>query len=436
MGAYPMFLLTKQLLWKAGEEDTLMHKDTTATNENRLAQESRLTLEEYLREGARKMLQKAIEEEVDDYLANHRFLREESSGHLLVVRNGKGRSRLLQTGIGNIEIRQPRVHDRRPGQRFTSAILPPYLRRVPTLEALLPVLYLKGISGNDFTDALSDILGHDAIGLSSSSIMRLKEGWHQEYEEWNSRDLVDKRYVYFWADGIHFNVRLSPDRPCLLVIVGTLEDGTKELVAMVDGVRESTLSWKEVLLDLKRRGLKDAPKLAVGDGALGFWAALEEVFPDTRIQRCWVHKTANILDKFPKKVQPSAKILIHEMYMSDTKDNALKVYDDFIELYQDKYPKAVQCLTKDKDNLFTFYDFPAAHWVHIRTTNPIESTFSTVRHRQRQTNGCGSVKATISMAFKLAREAEKRWRKIRGYELIFKVLSGVKFVDGEEKKVA
>lgn len=431
-----MFLLTKQLLLEAGEEDTLMHKDTTAGFENRLIQESRLTLEDYLREGARKMLQKAIDEEVNDYLEGHRFLREEGGGRQLVVRNGKGRSRLLQTGIGNIEIRQARVHDRRTGQRFTSAILPPYLRRVPTLEALLPVLYLKGISGNDFTDALSGILGHDAMGLSSNSIMRLKEGWQQEYEEWNSRDMGDKRYVYFWADGIHFNVRLSSDRPCLLVIIGTLEDGTKELVAMVDGARESTLSWKEVLLDLKRRGLKDAPKLAVGDGALGFWAALEEVFPETRIQRCWVHKTANILDKLPKKVQPSAKTLIHEMYMSDTKENALKAYDDFIDLYQDKYPKAVQCLTKDSDNLFTFYDFPAAHWIHIRTTNPIESTFSTVRHRQRQTKGCGSVKATISMAFKLSKEAEKHWRKIHGFELIFKVLSGVKFIDGVEEKVA
>ncbi len=237
-------------------------------------------------------------------------------------------------------------------------------------------------------------------------------------------------------DDIHLNVRLSSDRPCLLVIIGTLEDGTKELVSIVDGVRESTLSWKEVLLDLKRRGLNDAPKLAVGDGALGFWAALEEVFPQTRIQRSWVHKTANILDKLQKKVQPSAKTLIHEMYMSDTKDNALKAYADFIDLYQDKYPKAVQCLTKDNENLFTFYDFPAAHWIHIRTTNPIESTFSTVRHRQRQNKGCGSVKATISMAFKLSKEAEKRWRKIKGFELIFKVLSGVKFVDGVEKKVA
>jgi len=430
-----MFLIKKTIsCGKQEKEDTLMPKDTTSQFGSRLAQESLLTLEEYLREGARKMLQKAIEDEVNDYLVRHRSLQD--GGRLIVVRNGKGRSRLLQTGIGNIEIRQPRVLDRRRGRRFTSGILPPYLRRVPTLEALLPVLYLKGISGNDFSAALSDILGHDAIGLSSSSIMRLKECWQGEYEDWNNRDLSGKRYVYFWADGIYFNVRLTPERPCLLVIIGTLEDGTKELVAMVDGVRESTISWKEVLLDLKRRGLKKAPKLAVGDGALGFWAALEEVFPETRIQRCWVHKTANILDKLPKKIQPSAKNLIHEMYMADTKENALNAYSDFIELYQDKYPKAVQCLTKDNDNLFAFYDFPAAHWIHIRTTNPIESTFATVRHRHRQTKGCGSIKATISMAFKLSKEAEIRWRKIKGYELIIKVLTGVKFIDGIEEKAA
>ena len=413
-----------------------MHKNTTAKIESRLAQESRLTLEDCLREGARKMLQQAIEEEVNEYLENHRFLREEGGGRQMVVRNGKGRCRLLQTGMGEIEIRQPRVLDRRAGQRFTSALLPPYMRRVPTLEALLPVLYLKGISGNDFKEALSAILGPGAVGLSPSSIMRLKEGWQQEYEQWSCRDLGNKRYVYFWADGIHFNVRLSSDRPCLLVIIGTLEDGTKELVAMADGVRESALCWKEVLLDLKRQGLQEGPRLAVGDGALGFWAAVEEVFPDTRLQRCWVHKTANVLDKLPKRTQPSAKALLHEMYMSATKDHALKAYADFIELYRDKYPKAVQCLAKDKENLFTFYDFPAAHWIHLRTTNPIESTFSTVRHRQRQTKGCGSVKATISLAFKLSKEAEKHWRKIQGYELILKVLSGIKFVDGKEEQVA
>ena len=413
-----------------------MHEDTTERIENRLIQASRLSLEDFLREGARKMLQQAIDEEVNAYIEGHRSLVEEGSGRQLVVRNGLGRSRLLQTGIGNLEIHQPRVRDRRKGHRFTSRILPPYLRRVPTLEALLPVLYLKGISGNSFSDALSDILGPDAIGLSSSSIMRLKEGWQQEYEDWNKRELGEKRYVYFWADGIHFNVRLSPDRPCLLVVIGTLEDGTKELVAMVDGVRESTLSWKELLLDLKRKGLQEGPRLAVGDGALGFWAAMEEVFPGTRTQRCWVHKTANILDKLPKSVQPSAKQLIHEMFMADTQDHALEAYADFVTLYEDKYPKAVRCLTKDKEDLFTFYDFPAAHWLHIRTTNPIESTFATVRHRQRQTKGCGSVKATLSMAFMLIRQAEKSWRKISAYELVLKVLAGVKYIDGVEEKIA
>ena len=392
-------------------------------------------MDEILRAGAQRMLQTAVEAEVADYIERHKDQLDDES-HRLVVRNGRGRRRGLQTGVGPIEIEQPRVHDRREGHRFSSSILPPYLRRAPSVEALIPWLYLKGVSTNDFPDALQAILGQGAAGLSPSAIVRLKAGWEQEYKDWVNRDLKGKRYVYFWADGIYFNVRLSDDRPCLLVIVGALEDGRKELVALYDGERESKLSWTEVLRDLKRRGLAEAPKLAVGDGALGFWAALEEVFPETRAQRCWVHKTANVLDKMPKKVQPGAKKLIHEMYMAETRADALEAFEEFGQRYGAKYPQAVGCLVKDRDVLFTFYEFPAEHWAHIRTTNPIESTFATVRHRHRQTKGCGSRLATLAMVFKLAREAEKRWRRINGSHLILKLIAGVKFEDGVEAKAA
>jgi transposase-like protein len=296
-------------------------------------------------------------------------------------------------------------------------------------------LYLKGISTNDFSEALEAILGENAKGLSPTNIVRLKEGWESEFKEWALRDLSDKHYVYIWADGIYFNVRLQDDRPCVLVIIGALPDGTKELVAVYDGHRESKESWKAVLSDLLRQGLKKVPLLAIGDGALGFWAALEEVFPSTRHQRCWVHKTANILDKMAKSVQPHAKKLIHDMYMAATKEEGISAFDSFISLYEAKYPKACECLEKDKEQLFTFYDYPAEHWVHIRTTNPIESTFATVRHRMRQTKGCGSRVATMSMVFKLVTSAQQGWRKIRGYKLIEKVIRGVKFKDGEEVEI-
>ena len=281
-------------------------------------------------------------------------------------------------------------------------------------------------------DALKAILGSNVIGLSSTNIMRLKESWEKDYELWTKRSLEEKRYVYFWVDGIYFNIRLSDDRPCLLVIIGALPDGTKELVAIHDGNRESKLSWKEVLQGLKARGLKKSPFLSIGDGALGFWAAVEEEFPECKHQKCWVHKTANVLDKMAKSVQAGAKSLIHEMYMAPTKEKGIQSFNRFISLYEAKYPKACECLKKDKERLFTFYDFPAMHWQHIRTTNPIESTFATVRHRTNQTKGCGSRKATLSMVFQLSKEAEKRWRKLRGYELMQKVISGAVFKDGEE----
>jgi len=400
------------------------------------AQNSRSILDEIVREGARQMLQTALESEVADYLAQFSNV-VDTQGHRVVVRNGHLPERELVTGVGPINVTQPRVRDRSGQQRFTSNILPPFMRRLPSVDVLIPVLYLKGISTNDFSEALSAILGPNAAGLSATNIVRLKEGWEREYESWSKRDLSDKRYVYWWVDGIYFNVRLDKDRPCVLVIMGATASGKKELVAVWDGERESKASWQAVLRDVKRRGLTEGPKLATGDGALGFWAALAEEYPGTREQRCWVHKTVNVLDKIPKRIQPDAKKLIHEMYLAAKKSDAMSAYAEFKTRYSAKHPKAVECLTKDEDVLFSFYDFPAEHWHHIRTTNPIESTFATVRHRTRQTKGCGSRKATMSMVFKLGMEAEKRWHRLNGSQLIGKVIEGIKFVDGElEEAVA
>ena len=391
------------------------------------------SLEDALKEGARRLLQQAIENEVQEFLDGCVAIKAKD-GRRLVVRNGYLPERSVQTGIGLIPVKQPRVRDRDKKQRFISAILPPYLRRTPSVESVVSALYLKGISTNNFPEALEAILGENAKGLSPTNIVRLKEGWEAEYKEWSKRDLSGKHYVYFWVDGIYFNVRLEEDRPCLLVIVGALSDGSKEVVSIYDGHRESKTSWSEVLNDLKRRGLSRAPSLAIGDGALGFWAAIEEVFPETKTQRCWVHKSANVLDKMPKSVQNHAKGMLHEMYMAPTKESALKAFDSFVTLYEGKYPKACECLRKDKEVLFSFYEFPAVHWQHIRTTNPIESTFATVRHRTRQTKGCGSRLATLTMVFKLAISAQKHWNRLRGYQLIEKVISGVRFKDGEEEK--
>jgi len=406
-----------------------MGQDNAGSLKERVVSGSRSAMEDLLREGARRMLQAAIDNEVVEYLETHASAQDET-GPRQVVRNGYLPKRDLVTGIGPVRVKQPRVRDRRDGHRFTSAILPPFMRRVPSVDALIPVLYLKGISTGDFSEALTAILGPHAAGLSATNIVRLKEGWQKEYETWSTRDLSGKRYVYWWADGIYFTVRLEPDRPCMLVIMGTREDGTKELIAVVDGHRESKESWVELLRDLKARGLADPPKLAVGDGALGFWAAMAEEFPETREQRCWVHKTANILDKLPKRMQPQAKKLIHEMYLAATRDDAEKVYGRFVTEYGAKWPKAVDCLIRDHDALFAFYDFPAEHWVHLRTTNPIESTFATVRHRTRQTKGCGSRLATLTMVFKLATQAEKHWRRLNGHQLMAKVIDGVKFTNG------
>ena len=392
-------------------------------------------LEETLREGARRLLQEAIENEVHEFLEAFENLTTRD-GRKRLVRNGHIPERKVQTGVGPLSIKQPRVRDKEGVLTFTSAILPPYMRRTPTIEAVVSALYLKGISTSSFSEALEAILGKNAKGLSPTNIVRLKEGWEAEYQEWSNRDLSGKHFVYMWVDGIYFNVRLDEDRPCLLVIIGALNDGSKEIVSIHDGFRESKSSWAEVLHDLKKRGLSLAPSLAIGDGALGFWAALEEIFPETRKQRCWVHKTANVLDKMPKSAQNYAKTMLHEIYMAETKEKALRAFDAFLDHYGAKYPKACDCLKKDKEVLLTFYDFPAIHWQHIRTSNPIESTFATVRHRTRQTKGSGSRMATLTMVFKLATSAQKHWKRLRGYQLLENVVRGIRYRDGEEVKAA
>ena len=306
------------------------------------------------------------------------------------------------------------------------------MRRAPSIDALIPALYLIGISTGDFTEALEAILGEGVSGLSAANIVRLKASWEEDYKAWSQRDLTQKRYVYWWADGVYFNVRLDEERTCVLVLIGATEEGNKELIAVVDGYRESSQSWRELLGQLKRLGLTTAPKLAIGDGSLGFWIALQEEYGSVAQQRCWVHKTANILDKMPKSVQAKAKQLIHEMYLAPTRKAALAAYEQFISGYQVKFPKACECLQKDKETLFTFYDFPAQHWPHLRTTNPIESTFATVRLRTYRTKGPGSRIATLTMVFKLTLEAQKHWRRLQGFQLIPKVITGVPFVDGEE----
>jgi len=410
-----------------------MTKHKSQNTESLIIDGFKIELDKIVRLGAQRMLQSALEAEVADYIARHKDL-VDREGRRTVTRNGRMNERGILSGAGDLKIRQPRVRDRRAGERFSSAILPPYMRRTPSLDNLIPALYLKGVSSGQFPEALESILGPNAAALSANTVERLKKEWEKDYNTWAERDLSRKKYVYWWADGIHFNVRLEDARTCILVIMGTLDDGRKELIGLVDGYRESKISWQDLLRDLKARGLKDAPKLAVGDGALGFWAALREEFSEACEQRCWVHKTANILDKMPKGVQPRAKQRIHDMYLAETKKEALKAYNEFITLYKAKYPKACECLVKDKDVLFEYYNFPAEHWQHIRSTNPIESTFATVRHRTRRTKGCGTRRATLSMTYKLAMEAEKKWRRINGCKMILKIMTGIKFVDGLEVK--
>ena len=393
-------------------------------------------LDQLVHEGARQMLQAAIDAEVEAFVAQH-ATRRDDQGRRLVVRNGHLPPREVLTGAGPLPLRQPRVRDNSPDVesrvRFSSSILPPYLRRSKSLDELIPWLYLKGISTGDFSEALQTLLGEEAKGLSANVIVRLKEQWSAEYEAWSRRDLSGKQYVYVWADGIHAQIRLeSPEnnQQCLLVLMGATAEGKKELIAVVDGYRESEQSWYELLIDLKQRGLSVDPKLATGDGALGFWAALRKVYPATREQRCWVHKTANVLNKLPKGVQPKAKADLHQIWMAETRAAAGKAFDAFLEKYQAKYPAACECLKKDRDVLLTFYDFPAEHWLHLRTTNPIESTFATIRLRHRRTKGSGTRRTSLAMMFKLAQSAENHWKRLHGHELVACVLQGKSFVDG------
>jgi len=389
-------------------------------------------LTELLRRGARDLLKQAVEAELQSFLDSHADHRLDD-GRRAVVRNGYQPERTVQTGIGDVAVQVPRTRDRSgSGAHFTSNLLPPYLRRTRSIEELLPWLYLKGVSSGDFQEALTALLGASAEGLSASTLGRLKQKWLSEHGGWQQRDLASRRYIYWWADGVHFNLRGdNDDRACLLVIVGVLPDGTKEFVGLDDGQRESAQSWHELLVHLRdSQGLTSPPRLAIGDGALGFWKALAQVYPATRHQRCWVHKTANALNRLPKKSQPKAKSALQAIWMAESRDDAGRAFDAFATAWGDKYPKAVETLQKDREELLAFYDFPAEHWQSIRTTNPIESTFATVRLRTAKTRGCVTRNTILSLAFKLGQSAQKRWRRLRGYRWLEDLERGVTFIDG------
>ncbi|MBB3189834.1 IS256 family transposase [Halomonas cerina] len=388
-------------------------------------------LHELLRQGARDLIAKAVEAELATFLAQYADTNMED-GRQAVVRNGYLPERTVQTGIGDVTVKVPKVRDRSGGKAcFNSTLLPPYLKRARSVEELIPWLYLKGISTGDYQEALAALLGDQAKGLSANTVSRLKAQWLDEHKAWCQRDLADRRYVYWWVDGVYSNVRLD-DRLCLLVIVGVTAHGRKELVAVEDGHRESEASWKELLTGLRERGLTESPKLAIGDGALGFWKALSKIYPATAHQRCWVHKTANVLNKLPKSVQLKVKADLHEIWLAETREAAHQAFDRTLKRFGAKYPQAMECLAKDRDELLAFYDFPAEHWVHLRTTNPIESTFATVRLRTKRSRNCGSRDTTLAMVFKLLQTAQKRWRRIKHFQKLELVVSGVKFQDGEQ----
>jgi transposase-like protein len=395
-----------------------------------MRQDFELSLDEIAREGARRLLVQALNLEVEEYIQQNKSKVDEN-GRCLVVRNGVSQPRKVTFGSGTVEIQAPRINDRREGEKFYSSILPPYLRKSPKVESLLPILYLKGLSTNDFKSALSEFLGEGTMGLSPASIVKLKKIWEAEFDAWTKRKIT-KKYVYIWADGVNVQVRLGEDKKiCLLVIIGASEDGNKELLAVHPGYRESTESWLTVLHSLVDRGLT-APLLAIGDGALGFWAALRtcQGFEKTEEQRCWVHKIANTLDKLPRRLQSDAKNLLHEMMKAEKESDALKARKSFEKLYSEKYPKAVECIVKSWSQLTTFFHYPAMHWQHIRTTNPIESSFATVKLRTKVTKGAGSKKTAAVMAFKLLHECQKKWRKLRGYDEIKNLLKGLEYKDG------
>ncbi len=393
--------------------------------------EVRDVLTEVLRQGAQQLISQAVETEMEEFLLQYREMRDEA-GRRRIVRNGYLPPRTIQTGLGGVAVKAPRVRDRTGTIRFTSAILPPYLRRTKTIEALLPWLYLKGISTGDFSEALTALVGPHAPGLSAGTISRLKAVWQDEHARWEQREIGNTPYSYIWVDGIHFGVRLEEANQCILVVIGATAEGKKELLALTEGFRESAESWKDVLLDVQRRGVTVDPRLAIGDGALGFWKALPQVWGHTRTQRCWVHKTVNVLNKFPKHLQAKAKSALHQIWMASTREHAGQAFEAFLTTYAPKYPKAAECLAKDKTALLAFYDFPAEHWHHIRTTNPIESTFATVRLRTAKTRGCVSRTSILSMVFRLARSAEGHWVKLCGAAQMAKLMHGVPFKNGVE----
>ncbi|WP_319567962.1 IS256 family transposase [Cohaesibacter marisflavi] len=386
-------------------------------------------LTELLRKGARQLLQTAVEAELEAFLQEFKE-QKTPDGLAGVVRNGHHPERAVQTGIGPVTVKIPKVRSKvgKP-VTFRSALVPPYVRKSKSIEAALPWLYLKGISTGEMEDALKALLGPDATGFSAKTISRLKKQWAAEYEDWRKADISRDEWVYIWADGIYSGLRGTDDRLCALVVIGVNSRGEKHFLAIDDGVRESTQSWREVLLGLQKHGLK-APKLAIGDGAMGFWAALEEIFPSTRQQRCWVHKTANVLNYLPKRSQPKAKKMLHDIWQAETREDANLSFDLFIESYEAKYPRAVECLIKDRSELLTFFDFPAQHWQSIRTSNPIESAFATIRHRTKRTKGSLSREGMLHMMFKLGQCAEKNWRKLRGFAHLADVIEGVDFVNG------
>lgn len=394
------------------------------------------TLDAFMAQGARRMLLQALEAEVASYLTRSAGERDDN-GHALVVRNGRGKPRTFTAGAGTFKVEAPRVNDKRidddgSRKKFTSKILPPYMRRSAKVEEVLPLLYLRGLSTLDFKEALPVLLGDDAAGLSPSAITRLTNGWIDECEQFKFRSLKEKRFVYVWADGIHLRIRLgdSDNKLCVLVMVGVLEDGSKELIALEDGYRESTDSWSTFLRSLKKRGM-EPPLVAVGDGALGFWKAIGDVWPETRHQRDWFHKMSNVLDKLPKRLQGKAKAALREIYRSDTREDAAALIDDFEETFGTKHPRAAECLRKDEDALLTYFDFPAEHWLHLRTSNAIESTFATVRLRHKITKGNGNREKCLAMVMKLMTMAQIRWRKCNGAALLPLVASGVKFKNGK-----
>jgi transposase-like protein len=390
-------------------------------------------LTEVLQAGAKRLLAQAIEAEVEAFLASYEHLQDQN-GRARIVRNGYLPERDIQTGIGPVTVKKPRVRDRAGSGdqriRFTSNVLPRYLRRSKSVEELIPWLYLKGVSTGDFQEALSALLGSNAPGLSASTVSRLKQVWHEEFRAWQERDLSSSRIVYLWVDGAYFGARLEEAKNCILIVMGATSDGKKELLAVSDGYRESEHAWRLVLLDLKQRGLRVDPKLAVGDGALGFWKALPQVYGSTRPQRCWVHKSANVTSKLPKAEQPKAKGLLRQIYQASSREAADRAFDHFVSAYEEKYPKAAACLEKDRLELLTFFDFPARHWQHLRTTNPIESTIATVRLRTKKTRNAFSREAMLSLVFKLFQSAERRWLRLKGSELLQDVLAGVVFDDG------